>query len=205
MARVRQFDPSEEGKDRVTEDGVSTHDPVLSHELAPMPSAPKVSMTQARAAANMRFAGAPYDKIAEFLQYKDPATARQVVEAHIAKAYPDETRESLFRLTSIRLEELYGLARDRMNPVVLAPVDGEMVEVQNDEQIAYMKVGLDILGRQMKLHGLEAPTRVEISPDLESFETVVQRMTASVRGDEAAEADVVEYTELEEIEPGEFA
>lgn len=207
MARVREFDPGDEGKDVVVEDGVAEHAPRVSDEIVPI-TTPKVSRTQARAAANMKYAGATYEEIADFLDYKDPAVARQVVEAHIAKAYPDETRESLFRITAGRLEQLWALTWAKSQPTVLRENDyGEMQEQENFEQLAYIKAGADLLTRQMKLHGLEAPTRVEITPDVEKFEDVVQRMVAHVRGDQAIEVDVVEYAEIDaglEIEEGEL-
>lgn len=205
MARVKEFDPDDERNDKVHEDGETHADPTVSIELTPVRKPPRVSMTQARAAANMRFSGAPWHKIADYLGYKDPATARAVVEAHIAKAFPDESRESLFRITSERLEMLWAYAADQAKPMrpSLDEYGDELPGMmeRNPEQLAYMKIGLDIVGRQMKLHGLEAPTQIQVSPDLEKFEDVVQRMVSEVRGergDVAIEVDVVEYAELEE-------
>lgn len=198
---VREFDPEDEGRDSVTEDGVTRAEPTFSVELAPVKSAPKVSRTQARAAANMKYAGASWEDIADFLDYKDAAVARQVVEAHIAKAYPDQTRESLFRIHAARLEQLWALAHAKSQPMVQAYDDyGDEIpghRRENPEQLAYMKVGLDIVSRSMRLHGLEAPTQVEITPNIERFEDVVQKMVAQVRGDTAVEVDVVEYAEIE--------
>lgn len=200
------------GDASVTEDGETIAAPkeVLAIEIdIAEPKVPKVTRTQARAAANLRFSGAPYDEVARMMDYKDAAVARQVVEAHIAKAYPDETRESLFRLTTLRLEQLWALAHAKSQDMVQAYDEyGDAIpgyKKENGEQLAYMKIGLDILGRQMKLHGLEAPTQVQISPDIEQFEQVVQRMVSHVRGDESTEVDLVEYAEIESgVEEGEL-
>lgn len=205
---IRQFDPSEDGDDSVHQDGESHADPAMSIELTPMKRTPKVSRTQARAAANLKFLGASYEEIADTLDYKDAAIARQVVEAHLAKAFGDESHESLFKITAARLEDLYKLARAKADPMVQAYDEyGDEIpgfKEKNPEQLAYMRAALDVVGRQMKLHGLEAPTKVEVTPDMERFEEVVQRMTAQVRGDEAVEVDVVEYAEIEAAVPGEF-
>lgn len=200
------------GDASVTEDGETIAAPkeVLAIEIdIAEPKVPKVTRTQARAAANLRFSGAPYDEVARMMDYKDAAVARQVVEAHIAKAYPDESRESLFRLTAARFEQLLYRVWDRTQPTIpyrddmgetVRGSDGELIMVDNPEQLAYVKTATDLMARQMKLHGLEAPTQVEITPNAEQFQQVVARMIGHVRADDAAEADVFEIEDIEDAE-----
>ncbi|KAK1548441.1 hypothetical protein Q3G72_006583 [Acer saccharum] len=186
MARTIEF--GDDGMKRVTDDGVKFTEPTLSVDLTPVTRTPQVSRTQAQAAANMKYAGASYEDIADFLDYKDAAVARRVVEEAIARAYPDESRESLFRITAARLEVLLNSISHGTKPEIpaLDPDDGgpifdrhgNTLMKPNPDQLAYVKVAGDLIARQMKLHGLEAPTQIQITPDAEKLEQAIAMITA---------------------------
>lgn len=207
MARTIEF--GDDGKKRVTDETGTREEPTLSVELTPVVRAPKVSRTQARAAANMKYEGASYEEIADFLDYKDPAMARRVVEEAIARAYPDESHESLFRITAARLEKLLHGLSGRVGPDIPYRDDmgetvpdgrGGVLMVPNPDQLAYVKVAGDLIARQMRLHGLEAPTRVQITPDAAEFERAIQLLTATKREEQGGEADIFDESDIVDAE-----
>lgn len=218
MARTIEFGENPDERRVIEEDGTAELAPAAleSTELARVP-APSVSKTSARAAANLRYAGAPYDEIARLLDYRDAATARRVVEEAIARAYPDESRESLFRIASARLESLaYKLnaktealipERDDRGRIV-KDHDGKPVMRENPEQLAYVKAVADLTTRWTRLHGLEAPTQVQITPNAEAFDKVIASARERMLAGAAPEADIfggVEDAELvEDAEEGEL-
>lgn len=218
MARTIEFGENPDERRVIEEDGTAELAPAAleSTELARVP-APAVSKTSARAAANLRYAGAPYDEIARLLDYRDAATARRVVEEAIARAYPDESRESLFRIASARLEALaYKLnaktealipERDDRGRIV-KDAEGKPVMRENPEQLAYVKAVADLTTRWTRLHGLEAPTQVQITPNAEAFDKVIASARDRMLAGSAPEADIfgdVEDAELvEDAEEGEL-
>lgn len=217
MARTIEFGENPDERRVIDEDGIAMPAPAAleSTELAEVPALP-VSKTQARAAANLRYAGASYEDIARILDYRDAATARRVVEEALARTYPDESRESLFKIASGRLQQLmfklserteaYVQARDPNGRVIRDGADKPVLEL-NPEQLAYVKVVADLNSRWVRLHGLEAPQQVQITPDAEAFDRVMSQARAQILSGQAPEADVfaIEDAELvEEIEEGEL-
>lgn len=184
--RVIRLDP--DGTTSLTEDGVTTPVPDFGED-APSTAIEKlrVSPTSAAAATNLRIAGASYTEIAETLEYASPGQARAVVEKALAGAYAVEDRETLFRITAARLD---GLIRT---------VYPKAVDTDDREQIAYGKLLLDVLARQAKLHGLDAPTQVLINPQAEDFNKVVS-LLAEQAADDFLEADVFDAEIVEEGE-----
>jgi hypothetical protein len=207
--KVIRVDP--DGATTVTEDGVTTAVPDFTEDT---PSSAlerrPVTRTSAAAAASMRIAGASYAEIAAALEYASAAHARAVVEKTLAGAYQVEDRETLFRVTAARLDGLtkaiYPKAVNDTVPAtddtgrLLTDAAGAPIPQRNSEQIAYGKLLLDVLARQAKLHGLDAPTQVLINPQAEEFNKVVSLLARQVE-DDTIEADVFD---AEIVEDGEL-
>jgi hypothetical protein len=210
VARTIEF--GEDPKDRriIDEDGTAVPAPaeLETTELAIIEKAPKVTKTQARAAANMRYAGHSYDAIARFFDYKDAATARRVVDDAIARAFPDESRDSLFRLANARYQRLMAKLdertdafiprRDENGKVLLDPRTGKPELEANPEQIAYVKTVADLNARWVRLNGLEAPQQLQITPDAKAFDEVVAQMRDAALAGQAPEADI--FADIEDAE-----
>lgn len=147
------------------------------------------------AAVNMRIAGAPYEEIARVLEYATPAQARVAVEEQLAGLFPVEDRQALFQIVSARHEALFRSVYTKATKEYLPARDeyGDVIpgeQVPNKEQAIYNKLALDILGRMSRLHGLDAPTQVQISPDAEQFEGVVAGLVQKALAGQEQEADI---------------
>lgn len=202
--RVIQLEP--DGTKTLIEDGVAVPDPDFAED-APTTAVETrvVSKTSAAAAVSMRLSGAPYTEIADVLEYASAAQARWVVEKQLAGAYDTADRESLFRITAARHERLLAtIAPKALTDDVQGtneygePIfdsDGKPVMVRNKEQIPYARLMLDVMARQAKLHGIDAPTQVQITPAAEEFNAVLALLKASQTAPTAPEADIWADTE----------
>lgn len=163
--------------------------------------------TRSEAAAALRVHGASYSEIAETLEYGSAFEARRAVEQVLA-ATVEETKDymALRALEGLRLEGLYRAVAPR----ALDPEDGD--------QLGFHRAALSVLDRIAKLHGLDAPQRLElVNPGAEEFERVLAAMRrSSDRGEpepdifelevldaEWEEGDHDEATGLEGAAPGE--
>lgn len=147
-----------------------------------------------RAAVNMRISGAPYDEIARVLDYTSAAAARAAVEQGLADAYEGKDTASLRRLTNARLEGLFKLSWENAQPS-RPSLDRESGEPdgfyeRNPEQAAWVRQAADIAGRLAKLHGLDAPTQVQVSPGAIEFEETVAHLVAVTQKGLPQEADI---------------
>lgn len=176
---------------------------------ADAPAAPgkQLSFRSVRAAVNMKIAGASYAEIAEVLEYTSAAAARQAVEQGIADAYEPKDTASLRRITNARLEGLFQMSWK--NAQETRPAVDEWgdeipgVVERNPEQLAWVRQAADIVGRLNKLHGLDAPTQLQVSPGAIEFEDTVSRLVAVAQRGLPKEADIFgeEIVEAEEIGP----
>lgn len=182
-----------------------------SESEAEIARANKVSVRQMRAAVNMRIAGAPYDEIANTLEYTSANQARLVVERGLAEAYGEKDKKALFDLTNARIEHLIRLALEKSGPTrnrrdeygdPIQIIDDQYEQEANPEQLAFMRLTMDLLGRHSKLHGLDAPTQVVVTPSQEEFNTLVATVVGHQLADEAGEADIFDAEVIEAEEDG---
>lgn len=141
---------------------------------------------RSQAATNLRALGASYAEIAEELEYSSAIEARQVVEATLAGII-DESKDymALRALEHLRLEGLY------------RSVAPKAMDETNPDQLGYHRAALSVLDRIAKLHGLDAPQRLEfVNPGAEEFEAVLSAMMhASPQG--AIEPDIFELEAID--------
>jgi hypothetical protein len=166
-----------------------------------VPTSRRASPRSVQAAVSLKIAGASYQEIAETLNYVSPATARAAVEQGLADAYEAKDTASLRRITSARLEALWRLAwkNAEIEEVEVWRGSGEdtyPVMVRNPEQAAYIRLGMDIAGRYAKLHGLDAPTQLSISPGAVELEETVTLLVAAAKRGTPAEADIFAEEEI---------
>lgn len=157
----------------------------------------------ARAAVNMRIAGAGYDEIATVLGYATPSHARSAVEEQLAGMYEPEDRASLFQIVSARHEALIASLFKKATSTYMPDRDefGDEIPgtlVPNADHLAYSKVLADVLTRYSVLHGLNAPAKVQITPSSEEFTEVVSSLVAKALEHTAQEADIFALEEVED-------
>lgn len=155
----------------------------------------KPSPRAARVAVNLAIAGAPYDEIAATCRYSSPAMARAAVEEQLAGMFDFEDRASLFKLVSARHQALIRSLHERATSAYVPDRDefGDEIPgtlIPNPDHLAYAKTYADVLTRYSKLHGLDAPTQVQITPGGEQLEEVVQALVNEALAGEAQEADI---------------
>ena len=139
----------------------------------------QVPKSRAMACVALRLAGASYAAIAEVQELASPAIARQVVEEALA-ASVDEQKDipKMRALTSLRLERL------------LQSIWGPATDATNKEHLNYARTALALVDRISKLHGTDAPQRLEVStPDAERKEAWLRLAMQQVGGLEGIEAE----------------
>jgi hypothetical protein len=152
-------------------------------EAVPIPK------SRALACVALRLAGASYSAIADIHELGSPAIARQVVEEALA-ASVDEQRDipKMRALTSLRLERL------------LQSVWGPATDAKDKDHLNYSRTALAIVDRLSKLHGTDAPQRLEVStPDVERKEAwlrLAMERVGGLKGIEA-EADIIDAEVVE--------
>lgn len=155
--------------------------------------APSVPSTRARGAVALRLAGASYKEIAEVQEFTNAQVARQVVEAELANSLDDNDVSMLRALESARIERL------------LQSVWSRALSPQNPDQLAYSRHALSLIDRHAKLHGLDAPQKIEVyTPDQQEKVEWVKMMLDKVSdGEVVVEAEIVdEYDEEDEGDGG---
>lgn len=198
-------------------DGASIAAPLPEGAELARTAAPKVGKTNARAAVALRISGADYAEIARVLDYVSPASARMVVEETLANAFPDESRESLRRLTGARMEGLMKKIAPKTEQTVPVldefgqPVreKGQILREANPEQLAHIKTMADLISRHARIMGVDQ-SDITISPTNEQYSAMMRALRANQPG-AAKEADPFadseEYIDaevVEDIEDGEL-
>ena len=147
----------------------------------------QMSESTARAALNLRIAGAEYIEIARVLDYVSPRSARLAVERILASAYDAETDyKSLRQLESARLEAL------------MKSLSKKAFDASSPDHLAYNRQFASVLDRHIRLHGLDAPQVIaHINPAAEQFDMVVRALTDRELSKAPQEADIM-LTESED-------
>lgn len=147
------------------------------------------SPTKAEAGVALRLAGAGYTSIAKALGYSSATRARLAVERALASSADDpEGREVQINLIDRRLNRL------------LQSVMGKAVDPKAPEHLQYNARALAIIDRQAKLHGVDAPTKVQVTPS----DSYIQEYLEKIHPLAAAQNAVAEYDILSEGEYHEY-
>lgn len=146
-------------------------------ELAPWPAGDEAP-SKANAAVGLWTAGLSWLEIAEHLNYSSEGRAREAVEQAVASTADEETKAKLRRKTQARFERL------------LRAVWPKAINGKSDEQLAAVRTAADLLSRQAKLFGLDAPAELAIyTPTTVELERYVAELTAPQRASLPSEAD----------------
>lgn len=139
------------------------------------------AMQRAERAWCLRISGSTWEEVAASTGFTDPSNCIRAVKAYFG-TLPEVPREDARRMWRARHEALWSLTyRDAQ-----------------DGRAGAVRAGVAVARSAAQLDGLDAPQRVEVTPDAATFEAVVQRMVAHVRGvQEVEEVDVVEYAEID--------
>ena len=143
------------------------------------------SPTKAEAAVGLRLSGASFSTIAKTLGYSSPTRARSAVERALASsADSPEERDAQVQLIDRRLNRL------------LQSVMSKAVNPTDPEHLQYNARALAIVDRQARLHGVDAPTKVQLSPSDEYIRDYLAKVAPLAAAHGAAE----EYDILSEGE-----
>jgi hypothetical protein len=143
--------------------------------------------SKANFAVGLWAAGFTWSEIALELNYSSPAKARDAVEKAVAATADDETKSSMRRKMHRRYERL------------LRAVWAKAIDTGSDEQIAAVRAAADLMSRQAKLFGLDAPTEIGIvTPTALELERFVSEHTEHLRIDLPQEPDTIIIGELAE-------
>lgn len=143
---------------------------------------------RAEAALALRLSGASFTQIAKVVGYASAYNARSAVERVLAQsAESPEERDQMRVLIDRRMNRL------------LQSVMGKATDPKNPDHLAYNARALAIIDRQAKLHGVDAPTKIQFTPTDEHIQQYVAQMTQLANADTAAEeADILDADEVED-------
>jgi hypothetical protein len=145
------------------------------------------SETKAEAAVAMAIYGASYTDIAKTLHYSSAYRARMAVERALGSSISDPMEKEKHRI----------LVDKRLNRV-LASLMGKALDPNEPNQLAYSARVLAVIDRQIKLHGLDAPTQIQFSPSDDYIREFVQQLHPGAAADlEAIEGEIVDADEAE--------
>jgi hypothetical protein len=146
------------------------------------------SPTRAASALQLRIDGASYSDIAKVLEFRDAALARYAVEVALAnEARSHEDVEQMRWIEARRLERvLSSLMRRATNPT-------------DQDHLAYARTALAVIDRHIKLYGLDAPSKVDVTytPSKAQLDEFVNRLTQAAHGP-VIEADIVDAEIVED-------
>jgi hypothetical protein len=146
------------------------------------------SQTRAASALQLRIDGASYSDIAKVLEFRDAALARQAVEMALAnEARSPEDVDQRRWVAGRRLER------------VLSSLMVRATNPKDQDHLAYARTALAVIDRHIKLYGLDAPSKVDVtySPAKSQIEEWVARVAEQVHGP-VVEADIVDAEIVED-------
>lgn len=145
---------------------------------------------KANAAVGLWAAGMSWLEIATALNYSSERHAREAVENAVASTADEETKIKLRRKMQARYERL-------IRAVWPKAIDGK-----NEEQISAVRAAADLMSRQAKLFGLDAPAELSIyTPTTVELERYVAELTAPQRAALPEEAnDIIVIDVVDERE-----
>lgn len=111
----------------------------------------RMSDTQMRAVFSLWIAGSTFSEIAEQLKIPSVPAVRLAVEKMLADSVDmSEDRTTQRSRASLQLDRY------------LRSIMGKALDATNPEQIAYLRLALQITDRKIRLHGLDAPVQVNV-------------------------------------------
>lgn len=145
------------------------------------------SETKAEAAVTMAVYGAAPQDIAKTLGYSSAYRAQRAVERALAGGAHDvDSREKMRTLIHKRLNRL------------LAAHMPKALDTKDPQQLAYSARALAIVDRQARLHGVDAPTQIQVSVSDQAIQEYLEQVVPMAKAhNEAIEADILDADEVE--------
>lgn len=138
------------------------------------------NVTRVQAAVALKLSGTSYSDIARALDYSDARYARKAVEQALAL-----TADSPDELATLRIVQTKRYER------LLASTWSRAVDPEDKEHLAYNARASALVGLISKLHGVDAPQKVNFTPSDEYLQTYVQNFMALAQAaEQAAEAEI---------------
>lgn len=147
---------------------------------AALEEAKKTPRTQAEAGVALLVQGASFKEISELLGYSNPSTAKAAVERVLASTVTVPEKEAMRSVVHQRYEKL------------LKSVMSRATNPKDTQHLAYNARANALLDRMSKLHGLDAPTQVQISPSQEYLEEYTRQLQQGL----GLDPDVVEEADI---------
>ena len=147
----------------------------------------RASQTTIESAMAYLMAGASFTDIAKMLEFKSGKHVKRVVERALASTVTLSEKSHLRAVAAGRYEML------------LKSVMPRATNVRETNQLAYNQRAQSILDKIVKLHGLEAPQQIQISPSDEYLAQYAQQMAIKMGLDTniEQEGDILEEPELD--------
>lgn len=148
----------------------------------------RASETTVESAMALVMAGASFDEIAKRFEFRSGRHVKRVVERALASTVTLTEKTHLRAVASRRYEMLF------------KSVIGRATNPREAGQLAYNQRAQAILDRIVKLHGLEAPTQVQISPSDDYLAAYANKMAQTLGLDTniESEPDILEGEFLDE-------
>jgi hypothetical protein len=145
---------------------------------------------RAKAATNLKVDGFSYAEIADMLEFKDAREAKREIERTLALTHSTDDYETLRILAASRAEDRLRRSTALANADYLVLEDG--TKVANDRKLAWhAQSGADLMA-WATITGAKAPTKMEITPDLDSINALVDRFATMAGHEEILDAEVIE-------------
>lgn len=140
----------------------------------------KTPRTRAEAGAALLVQGASFKDVAEMLGYSTPSSAKQAVEKVLAHSLTVPEREAMRSVVHQRYERL------------LKSVMPRATNPRDTQHLAYNARANAIIDRMSKLHGLDAPTQVQVTPSEEYLDQYTRQLQSRM----GLDPDVVEEADI---------
>lgn len=149
---------------------------------------------RARAAVNLKLAGASYVDIAETLEFPSPEIAKREVERALAVTHSPDEWETLRLVAAARAEQMFARSSAMAAADYLVLDDGE--KVPNTEKLAWHRqAGVDLMNHAT-ITGAKAPAKIEITPDEEKLDSIVTALVQRMGHEDILDAEVLELEQL---------
>lgn len=142
--------------------------------------AKKTPKTRAEAGAALLVQGASFKDIADMLDYPSPQVAKVSVERVLASTVSAPEKEAMRSVVHQRYEKL------------LKSVMARATNPKDAQHLAYNARANAIVDRMSKLHGLDAPTQVQITPTQEYLEEYTKELQRKM----GLDPDVIEEADI---------
>lgn len=142
--------------------------------------------TKVEAGVSLLLSGASFPDIAKMLEYKSAEHARLAVERALAAGVTLEDKDLLRKVQAGRYERL------------LKSVMPRATDPRDSHHLAYNARANALVDRISKLHGIDAPIQVQVTPSDEYLIAYANQMKASLGLDTnvVEEADIMEEAEI---------